>query len=66
MVERCVACQRCDTGTLVPLSDYGGEGATLVFKAWVCTNPACGFNPWEGRNPIQSGGRTLNAGSMEE
>ena len=44
MVERCVACQRCDTGTLVPLSDYGGEGATLVFKAWVCTNPACGFN----------------------
>ncbi len=44
MVDLRVACQRCDAGTLVPLSDYGGEGASLVFKAWVCTNPTCGFN----------------------
>jgi hypothetical protein len=29
---------------LVPLSDYGQEGAAVIFKAWVCTNPDCGFN----------------------
>lgn len=38
------ACQKCTTGVLVPLSDYGREGATIIFKAWVCTNPQCGFN----------------------
>jgi hypothetical protein len=37
-------CQKCTTGVLVPLSDYGREGATIIFKAWVCTNPQCGFN----------------------
>jgi hypothetical protein len=37
-------CQKCATGVLVPLSDYGREGATIIFKAWVCTNPQCGFN----------------------
>jgi ssDNA-binding Zn-finger/Zn-ribbon topoisomerase 1 len=31
-------CQKCNTGVLVPLSDYGR------YKAWVCTNPDCGFN----------------------
>jgi hypothetical protein len=29
---------------LLPLSDYGREGATIRYKAWVCTNPECGFN----------------------
>jgi hypothetical protein len=29
---------------LVPLSDYGGQGAAVHYKAWVCTNPVCGFN----------------------
>jgi hypothetical protein len=37
-------CQKCATGVLIPLSDYGREGATIIFKAWVCTNPQCGFN----------------------
>lgn len=37
-------CQKCDIGVLIPLSDYGKDGATILFKAWVCTNPDCGFN----------------------
>lgn len=37
-------CRKCDEGQLIPLSDYGREGATITFKAWVCTNPTCGFN----------------------
>ena len=37
-------CQSCDVGQLVPLSDYGGQGASVHYKAWVCINPTCGFN----------------------
>ena len=37
-------CQKCKTGDLVPLSDFGSQGATIRYKAWVCTNPDCGFN----------------------
>lgn len=37
-------CQKCQTGVLVPLSDYGRDGAAIRYKAWVCTNPDCGFN----------------------
>ena len=37
-------CQKCKAGDLVPLSDFGSQGATINYKAWVCTNPACGFN----------------------
>ena len=37
-------CQKCHTGMLLPLSDYGREGATIHYKAWVCTNPECGFS----------------------
>lgn len=37
-------CQACDTGLLIPLSDYGREGAPIQYKAWVCTNPNCGFH----------------------
>lgn len=37
-------CQKCDDGLLVPLSDYGRDGAPIRYKAWVCVNPACGFN----------------------
>jgi hypothetical protein len=29
---------------LLPLSDYGRDGAPILFKAWVCNNPECGFN----------------------
>lgn len=37
-------CQKCSKGVLIPLSDYGREGATIIFKAWVCTNPECFFS----------------------
>lgn len=37
-------CQKCDDGILLPLSDYGRDGATILYKAWVCSRPECGFN----------------------
>jgi len=37
-------CKKCKNGVLVPLSDYGREGAAIRYKAWVCSNPDCGFN----------------------
>lgn len=37
-------CQKCGVGVLIPLSDYGRDGASIMYKAWVCTNPECGFN----------------------
>jgi hypothetical protein len=37
-------CKKCSTGVLIPLSDYGREGSSIMYKAWVCTNPDCGFN----------------------
>ncbi len=37
-------CLKCGKGSLLPLSDYGRDGASITFKAWVCTNPECGFN----------------------
>src|SRR2546425_13125327 len=37
-------CQKCEIGDLVPLSDFGSQGAAIYFKAWACTNPTCGFN----------------------
>jgi hypothetical protein len=44
MAEQFPACQKCGNGTLIPLSDYGRDGASVTYKAWVCTNPLCGFN----------------------
>jgi hypothetical protein len=38
------SCQKCNDGTMVPLSDYGPEGSDVVFKVWVCVNPKCGFS----------------------
>lgn len=37
-------CLKCGKGTLLPLSDYGRNGATIKYKAWVCSNPDCGFS----------------------
>jgi hypothetical protein len=34
----------CDEGRLVPLPDFGAQGAAVHYKAWVCTNPECEFN----------------------
>jgi len=44
MESQFVSCLRCSTGTLLPLSDYGREGSSIRYKAWVCSNPECGFN----------------------
>ena len=37
-------CHKCGSGALLPLSDFGGQGALIHYKAWVCSNPDCGFN----------------------
>ncbi len=37
-------CQKCSEGVLLPLSDYGRDGAPIMYKAWVCSNPNCGFS----------------------
>ena len=37
-------CHKCDDGRMLPLSDYGREGASIRYKAWVCSIPDCGFN----------------------
>lgn len=37
-------CRKCNEGNLLPLSDYGRDGAPITFKAWACSNAACGFN----------------------
>ena len=36
------ACRKCGAGTLLPLSDYGRDGAPITFKAWVCRTPEGG------------------------
>lgn len=38
------SCSACAEGTLLPLSDFGSQGAPIHYKAWVCSNPDCGFN----------------------
>lgn len=37
-------CLKCRAGDLVPLSDFGSQGSSIKYKAWVCTSPECGFN----------------------
>jgi hypothetical protein len=37
-------CLKCEAGLLLPLSDYGRDGASIRYKAWVCSKPDCGFN----------------------
>ncbi|OQX56202.1 MAG: hypothetical protein B5M53_02695 [Candidatus Cloacimonas sp. 4484_209] len=44
MEEQFPKCLKCEKGVLIPLSDYGRDGATIQYKAWVCTNPDCGFH----------------------
>ena len=38
------SCRKCNGGDLLPLSNFGGQGAPIHYKAWVCSNPDCGFN----------------------
>ena len=51
-------CLKCETGLLLPLSDYGRDGAPIRYKAWVCSNPECGYNIRIDNGEI-SVGRTL-------
>jgi hypothetical protein len=44
MEKQFPACLKCNKGSLLPLSDYGRDGAPITYKAWVCNNPDCGFN----------------------
>ena len=37
-------CRECLNGELLPLSDFGSQGAAIHYKAWVCSNPGCGYN----------------------
>ena len=37
-------CRVCDDGVLLPLSDFGAQGSAVHYKAWICSNPDCGFN----------------------
>jgi hypothetical protein len=44
-VKELPSCLKCnEKGRLVPLSDYGRDGAPITYKAWACSNPECGFN----------------------
>ena len=38
----CLSCT--GGGSLLPLSDFGSQGAPIHYKAWVCSNPDCGYN----------------------
>jgi len=44
MMSEYPKCMKCGTGVLIPLSDYGKDGAPIMYKAWVCSDPDCGFN----------------------
>lgn len=55
-------CMKCGEGVLIPLSDYGRDGAPIKFKAWACTNPNCGFNIRIDNGEI-SYGRTISHSS---
>ena len=44
MSETFPKCKNCETGDLLPLSDFGSQGAAIHYKAWVCSNPECGYN----------------------
>ena len=44
MEKHSTECLKCHKGVLLPLSDYGRDGAPIQYKAWVCNNPDCGFN----------------------
>lgn len=41
---QCTKCLSCGEGVLLPLSDYGRDGASIRYKAWVCSKPDCGYN----------------------
>jgi hypothetical protein len=34
-------CTACNKGVLLPLSDYGPDGSSVIVKVWACSNRAC-------------------------
>jgi len=48
-------CRKCNQGVLIPLSDFGQDGAPILYKAWVCTDPDCGFHIRIDRGEISIG-----------
>ena len=60
-------CQRCGRGVLVPLSDYGPRGSSLMYKLWVCINPDCGLTIRVDKGVIQYVARVerRSAGSQQ-
>ena len=46
VAENFPKCNKCDNpdAVYVPLSDFGGQGASIHYKAWVCTDDKCGSN----------------------
>ena len=59
-VPQLPVCQKCKEGTLLPLSDYGRDGAPITYKAWACSNASCGFNVRIDNGEL-SYGRTIGA-----
>ena len=55
------ACRMCEKGVLIPLSDYGRDGAAITYKAWVCSNPDCGFHLRIDNGEISRGTRVHEA-----
>jgi hypothetical protein len=51
------SCLACRGGVLIPLSDYGRDGASIQFKAWVCSNPECGYHLRIDNGEISTGSR---------
>lgn len=43
-VDQFPKCIKCNAGVLLPLSDFGGDGASVPYKAWACNNMDCGFS----------------------
>ena len=37
-------CKDCSNGNLLPLSDFGSQGAPIHYKAWGGSLPSCGYN----------------------
>jgi len=37
-------CPKCSDGLLLPLSDYGPDGASVMWKAWACSQQKCGYS----------------------
>jgi len=60
-----VRCKKCGIGTMLPLSDYGQEGAAIMYKAWVCDCPTCGYNLRIDRGQVTYGDQVQPTSAQE-